>query len=451
MRKVGIALVIVVVAALLATPLVGGLLAQRAHEVMVQNLGQVEASTMGAVRITNEGFDLGWLSSRARMRLEVGGAGSSWVFPLVHVVHHGPLPVARATRGLSLAVIDTTVEGATLPDGKVPFLGETVVGMTGDVGVEILSLAIPRSQELSWEGGTAKLRLKDQGKRIALQASAPRFELHGTQDIVLEAFDVDYTAERTEGGASTGSSKYALGRVRLTSRSSERNLGIEGFSWTSSSAFNAEGKLDTSFALRLAGLDVDDKSFRNAGFDLALRNLDAAAIQALNEIGRQIGQIGTTGLPAEQIAAQLQSTLMFQLPVLLRSSPEVDLKGGHIETLDGPIDADLRVKRDPVVSESGQDALQVDGRIALPLPIFAALTLRAAEQISPAAVRAGDTQSLDIIADQIAEQLLRRGYFKEEDDGRLSSEVSYRANAIELNGQPLNLNELLMPTGATFR
>jgi uncharacterized protein YdgA (DUF945 family) len=444
MRKVFIALVVVVLIAVLATPLAGGILARRAHAVLVENLGQVEASSMGAVRITSEGFDLGWLSSKARMRVTVGASGSSYEFPLVHVVHHGPLPVARATRGLSLAIIDTTVEGATLPDGNVPFRGETVIGMTGDLGVDLQSLALPRRQEIAWEGGTAQIQVKEQGKRIALQASAPRFELHGAPgDVVLESLKVDYTAERTPEGANTGAASYALGRARLASQSPERNVALDGFSWSSRSALNPAGKLDSSFVMRLAGLDIDDSTYRNVGFDLSLRNLDEAAIQALNEIGRQLSQVATSGLPVDQLALQLQSTLMFQMQGLLRSATEIELKGGHVETLDGPLDAELRLQRDPAASTDSEQALQVEGRIALPLPLFAALTLRVAEQISPSARQAGDAQALDFIADEIAARLLTQGYVKEEDDGRLSTEISYRENAIMLNGRPLSLGNLI--------
>jgi len=52
MRKVAIALVIVVVAAVLSTPLVGGILARKAHGVLVENLDQIEASTRGTIRVT---------------------------------------------------------------------------------------------------------------------------------------------------------------------------------------------------------------------------------------------------------------------------------------------------------------------------------------------------------------------------------------------------------------
>ena len=451
MRKVGIALVVLVVIAVLATPLVGGILARKAHAVLVQNLGQVEVSSLGTMRLTSEGFDLGWLSSKARMKLEVGSLGSSWSFPLVHVIHHGPLPVAHAARGLSAAVIDTTIEGATLPDGKVPFRGETVIGMTGDLGVALDSLALPRRQDVAWEGGSAQLRVSDQGKRIAVQANAPRLELHGAPgDVVLESLKVDYSAESKAGGPSLGSAAYALGRMRVTSPG-QRNLAVDGFSWSSNAALNPAGNFDSSYVLRLAALDLDDRSYRNLGFDLWIRNLDAAAANALNEIGREVLQVSASGMTSDQIVAQVQAALMLRLPSLLGASPEIEVKGAHVETLDGRIDADLRVMRDPSAASTDPKAFQAQGKIVLPLPAFAALTLRAASEISPAAVQNNDTQSLDIIADQIAEQLLTRGYVREEEDGRLSTEFSYGSGGIVLNGETLNLGELLMVTGGLPR
>jgi uncharacterized protein YdgA (DUF945 family) len=444
MRKIGIALVVVVVLGILATPLLGGIAAQKAHAVLVQNLGQIEASTMGTVRIADEGFELGWLSSKARMRVEVGPAGAGWTIPLLNVIHHGPLPVAHAARGFSMAFIDTTVEGAALADGKVPFQGETLIAMTGDVGIDLSSLALPRREDLAWEGGTARLRLGDQGKRVALQADAPRFEFHGVDgDVVLESLKVDYDAERSANGPALGTSTYVVGRARLTTPATQRSFSIDQLSWSSSSAYNPAGKLDSTYALRVAGLDVDETSYRDAALDLSLRNLDPAALQALSDLGQQLTQITTSGQPPEVMASQLQATLLQRVPMLLSSSPEIELKDAHVETLDGRIDADLRLTRDAEAAQPDPRAVQLEARLVLPLPTFSALLRRVAGEISPSA-RGGDTQVLDMISDRVAEQLFARGYIKEEEDGRLSSEISYSNDALALNGQVVNLGEVMM-------
>ena len=96
-------------------------------------------------------------------------------------------------------------------------------------------------------------------------------------------------------------------------------------------------------------------------------------------------------------------------------------------------------------------ALQIQGRIVLPLQMFAALTRRAAGEVSPEARQANDTQSLAVIADQIAEQVLTRGYVNEEEDGRLSSDFSYRQSELVLNGKPLNLGDLILAAGGLPR
>ena len=217
MRKIAIGLGILVGIAILATPLAGGLLAKRAHELLVQNFDQVEVSSNGFVRVVNDGFSLGWLSSDARMRIELGIPGESLAFTLLNVIHHGPLPVRRMARGFSVAVIDTSVEGATTIDGDDAFRGETVIGFTGDVCVDFTSLALPRRDNLAWDGGALSLRVGGQGNRIAAQANAPHLELRGPPgELGVDELKVDYTSERAASGASLGTASYALGRLRLT-------------------------------------------------------------------------------------------------------------------------------------------------------------------------------------------------------------------------------------------
>jgi uncharacterized protein YdgA (DUF945 family) len=449
MRKVGIVLGCIVVLALLATPLVGGLLARKAHDVLVANLDQVGVATSGAVRIANEGFDLGWLSSTSRMRVDLGVAGSPLQFTLRHVIHHGPLPMGRLTRGPSLAVIDTTVEDVHATDGADAFVGETVIDMTGDVGVDLTSLALPRRDDMAWEGGSARLRVEGQGTRIAVQLNAPRFELrNATGEVTLQKLAIDYTSERMGEGPGVGTATYAIERARMSTPAS-RNAAVDRFSWTSTSAQNAVGRFDVSGVLRLGALDLDDLSYRDVAFEISLRNLDENAVGALDALRSQITDAGTRAAQtASQLTPAIQAAFVQHLPAILASSPQIEIKSAHVQTLDGPVDLELRLQADPAVAAAPSgEALRVQGRLVVPLPIFEALTQRAAAEVSPAAVSANDTQSLDIIADQIAEIFLTRGYFSEEADGRLASDIGYRASQLELNGNPVVLSELLMQTG----
>jgi hypothetical protein len=52
--------------------------------------------------------------------------------------------------------------------------------------------------------------------------------------------------------------------------------------------------------------------------------------------------------------------------------------------------------------------------------------------------------ALRVIAQGVARQVLDRGYFREEEDGRLSTDFSYREDKLALNGQSLDLGELIV-------
>ena len=428
MRKVAIAVVVLLGLAAAATPLAGGLQARRTHARLVENLGAVESSTQGLVRIVEQDFTLGWLRSAARTRVQIGPPGAGWSFTLLHSIQHGPVPIGHIARTPSLSVIETVEETGLLR-------GETTVDLEGGLSSDL------SGQAGAWEGASARARVMDQGRRVAVEVSAPRLELQrDSGTLAVESASAAYTSEQVRTGL-LRTLKGSLKRARMVRGESGAATSIEDLAWSSSTSEEAErARIAGDFGL--AALELEGRRYADARVHFELRDVDAAALATLDALRLRAAQSALEGQPLPQLADTLWNNLLARLPTLLASPAQVDLSAAHVETPEGGIDLDLRIRFDGAAATRAIEILQVQGRVAVPPSVFAVLMQLGAALAAPGASQANDTATLAYLASGLGDQLVGQRYVVQEDDGQLATDLVYARGQLSLNGGALDLQAL---------
>lgn len=447
LKRIFLTCLLLLVAAALALPWWIG----RDTEARYRALVASTSGTAAPFRLQLEGFDRGWLTSRARISVHgttaraqslmdaLGTADASRGLMLTDRVSHGLLPIRRAGRGLgwrpALAAGEASLRPAASPDAAPLGVVAYRIGLDGGLALALDAPGAgtpPASSDrrFGWRDLDIEARLPAGPGPVTLDLSAARFgvpqplgplvlrNLAGRLEAFLPASGppagtMELSASRADIGAADGSGPVGGARdmalrADLENHDQQVRLAIEG---------------------RLAHLGSPRETYGPGEFRLTLNGLDA---RSLNRLLDSTARLRARGPGGRAGAMALAGALLAEAPALLAHGPVLELQRLELAGRDGPLQARGRLSlasAQPVVLRNPY-LLQraVTGRFDINVPGSAA---RHAALIH---LRRNGMLEVQSPEGWLAEQV-SLGRLTRHDDGYQAS-VRLSQGRVSLNGRP---------------
>ncbi|MCL7744573.1 YdgA family protein [Guyparkeria hydrothermalis] len=430
MKRLILAVVVVLAAAVAAAPFVTG-------HVMERTLAEVKhfPGTRQALSLEVSDYQRGYLESRAESEL------------LLHLPEQEPVRVKLTHRIDQLPGLDgryATVHTRWEPAD--PLLRGQLAEVFGDEAEFTLTTALYPT------GGTRSTGRVPMVDREGVTFSGADLMLETSADggfdyaIESERLAVDEQAEGVEAGA-----RATAEGLRLVASG---KVADDGFVWDSEGRMSVDSMqvaepdgtasiedltvgFDSSreddlfrFAIdyQVGEATIEGESFRNARMRLAVERLDAEAVRTIAERIEELQELAASGADVEQAVAQVMRE---ELPALLSRGPRIAIDPLQATTAEGDTEMALSVEvpagvvkgePNPMMWMALISAMAVEGSLKMPLALL--------EKQAAAQGRAGQVE------EQLA-PLVAQGWIAVEDNV-VKTTVDFRQGNLELNGTSAN-------------
>ncbi|WP_410474175.1 DUF945 family protein [Guyparkeria sp. TX1] len=431
MKRLILAVVVVVVAILAAAPFVTG-------HVMERTLAEVEGfpGTRDALELEVTEYQRGYLESRAESEL------------LLRLPEQEPVRVTLTHRIDQMPGIDgryATVHTTWEPTD--PELRDELAEVFGDDAEFTLATALYPTGSSHSTGRIPSV------ERDGVDFSGADIELDTT---AAGRFDYRLEGERLAvddeaGGVETGSEMVTEG-LRLIASG---QVAEDGFVWDSEGRFeidrleiveaNGQGQVEDfilrfdsardedqwgfAVAYEVGEAVIEDEMFRDAEMRLAVDRLDAAAVRALVERMETLQELAARGASIEKA---LSDAVVAELPALMSHGPRIAIEPLRATTAEGDTEITLAAELPAGVSKGEPNpmmwmamlsALVIEGSLEMPIALLE----------KSAAARG---QQVGIVEEQLA-PLVAQGWVNVE-DGVVTTTVDFRQGNLQLNGTSAN-------------
>lgn len=482
-----IVLLFVAAASLAATSFWLGIQAQQQYQDILER-----TSRLGYVHLANEGYDRGFLRSKARTAVKLRNFDGAMhadahkkpeeqvEFTLVHDIRHGPLPLGDSFDGEIqlkpvLAIIETRVElSPEMQDNLKESLDElpeialvkshTVISLTGDGEMRFIIPAFHRDLgkenkvNVNWKGLIGNMAFTADFKKFTGSLKAPGLEALG-DDRQLEMSGWATTFDTHEGieGLFLGDASFLLAQLKFIEKKAgeERRFSMIGLQVETSSHASTD-TINYAMTVRIDRVLTDDMQYGPGVCKVELRKFDAASLarlqQAVQDLQAQLPQRS-----AEGINQMIFANYAEILPGLMKKSPEIEIAELSLKTSDGDFRGQAKI-----VFDGTNTAAMIN-----PLFLLSAVTAHAEFSVADrllqriqepaqreeiiAAVEQGKIEPLS--DEEIRALTASKGRERLQDlvnqnillyeDGHYKASADYQQGRIILNGRQLGLQDLL--------
>ncbi len=454
MRRALSLLLLILLAGLSVMPWYVG---QQARAVYADLLHDMERQ---GVRLIENNYRSGWLTSRAVTVLAYPVPPLHPEWPSLHLIstiRHGPLNLKALADGrveLLAAQVETYLELAETdqPPRRQSTRLSTRISLDGDTHLRFL----PASAKGKLSDLRGELRLDSVSRRIwgSLTLSPFEYADAGGRRLRQGILDMELDSARGAAGLRLGSSHLKLSEMNLMTPDWPASLHIEGLSLETRTGVQ-QASAWTTADCRIERIGFDDSLIEDVQLRMRIDGLSAAVL------ARLVGSLGN--LAAQQAddgrkAFALFGLVMGNLTRLLKGGPQLSLERLHLNTPEGPVDAELELKLTGMSADQVMDAsvwlrsLSASGRLELPeILIQEILSARARDelrqmyetrkemdaefQVPESALQA--TQAMQRARDQI--DTLLRQEFVVRNAGQLSTRFRLSAGLLSINGKTVPL------------
>jgi len=442
----------------------------------------------GPVALTSQGYQRGFLSSRAETLVEMtfpkaggenGQKPATETVQLVfeHTIHHGPLPFGGPEGQASLAPAMATVETrlvrvATGDDDQgfvrllqeIPELKESLAfARVGFDGAASGLLQIPPFEkregdgELLWGGATLTSKYAPGAKTLVGSFDMPKMEfrkagggmswsgIRGQFDLV-EAFPMLFV----------GSSKVAFGPLAVTEskqpEGESKVFELQAIEIVSDS--RCEGSLvHVNQTMKLDGASFGGKTYGPLLCDVELKNLDG---QVLSDFQRQIQGVYSEAdsFQPDELVAKLLPLYGDLFTKLLAGNPELNVKRLYVATPMGEAEGTFRVKldgmqgvdpKDPTALMQSLQHIDSAADVAVDESLVRGILVGSLKNSQQKAADAGgrpamsDKEIEGMVDLQLAAQLeaLVSQHFIVREGKKIKSSATFKQGELVVNGQPM--------------
>lgn len=446
-------------------------------------LDQVER--LGPIRLTNQSYERGFLSSRARTVLEFTVPDPSasqdqdeektekpLVLTFEQTLRHGPLPAGRTPDGRfrlapMLALVETRLAGVSNGDqildevlAKIPQLGDsyayTIVGLDGGGSSRLMIPAFEQTDEeenvaIACSGLTFDSRFSRGMEEISGNLALPGLQVrmedgHLLWDGIRGSFDLS----EAFAGVYLGSSDVRLGTMQIAfadSGGDNKEIVIKGLGLGSKSS--REGSTANSFqSLKISGITIDGETYGPGLLEVEARKFD----------GEALSRYQADMLQAYRETSDPEEMLIRVLPIytrlfaeLSKGSPEIELRRLQFSTPMGDFDGNARLKlhgeEGLVLGDMGSlmKNLEAEASATADEKLVRTVLAGSIEERMKTARDQGDFPAFpdekfsELAGSQVDTQLeaLAQQKFLVRNKGKLSSHAVFNRGELVVNGQPL--------------
>lgn len=453
MKKLVVAVLLLIVAGLAAAPYWFGMQAEKAYQARLDVW-----SKYGAV-ISNASYQRGWFSSTAKANVVLSGGALTLV--TTHEIDHGPLPFARWLKGdfvttpaMALVRSNVVIQIAS-EDMSVfalpPVDASTRVGFDGvaDTTWQIAAgtRKFPQDLKASWQAVIGDARTSADGIWVHWTLKAPeiRFKL-GAVSGAITGIDMINDTHRTVDGFPVGKGTIRIERVTAPL------VEVNGFQATTEARKEAGG-MDMLSDYRVRKVKFLTTSYGPGDLKLNLRRLD---IDAMRKFQRAMDDTYRKKLPPQQANMIVMGHAMQMLAAMGKRNPELEIKRLAFTTPNGDIEAQGGFTLDGRNVDLGQNpmliATALSGGVTVHIPVALAqnwvegvvqkeivalresgrLTAAEREKLTPEKVAAIATQAAPARLKSVEQRL----HITREGDA-LVLKLANDDGHLSLNGQPM--------------
>ncbi len=355
MKKIILAVVIALVAALGAAPYWFGMQAEKTYAALLQNLKETQGATIVETR-----YQRGWLGASADTVIQFRQLPVPLSFS--HRIGHGPFPIDDLMRGeFNLRPVQASFQTTVFPRFEVEARGglktalleaTTRVGLSGESEsrINLPAYKSPPDQptRVEWLGMNGNLRFSPDLKRVAGTLSAPGLNLSGgNNDVALKTLEASFNLNESRYGITVGDMSASIATFEVR----QGGEGEEGAPWTvkglvvSNTTRETGDNIGSTLRAELKEMGTGGGAYGPLVFELQLRNLDAAALKQWRD---EMAKAQTTPEGAEAPAAAGPGAFVQLVTALAKKSPEAEVTKLNLKTPDGEL--------------QGQAKLVLDGR-----------------------------------------------------------------------------------------
>lgn len=439
-RKLIVVVVLGLGAALAAAPAVLGWHTEQTYADIAGRVNADHADT----RIRIDDYERGWLGARADYTVEIGGGWAD----LYHEAGgpEGPLRIHGRDRirhgpwvgnGLGAARVDSELRMTEALEAlghseiaREPVIhARSVVSVTGgldsrfhipDHRIEFEATGRdgePERLSLNWREAGGRGGIEGDTTRVLLTVAEIALATEGGDRLTLNGLEIGDRSRRGDDGLWLGRMHLAIEDVALVIDDAAepvdfhmKRLTIENHT----DADDSHARADTIFAFdraRANGVTVGDGEL-HAHFSHLAREPLARLAATLERVQRQVD----ADPKAAEIDDATEAELTKALGDLLRGSPQVRTERFHVDTAEGPIGGELRLRFD------GERPFDPDIPVTLIDPISGHLELRIPAELARRGLYASMRQQLP------------EGHFEDEMDARLRQQVEQTINILVAMG-----------------
>lgn len=458
-RKLAIAAAVaagLAVLALVATPVVSGWYAADRLRAELDRLSAMNPAWQWEVKR----YDQGLFTSRAVVRQRLAGTPAQGGVPQIgfpwHLeVHHGPtvgnLNRVRVTATPRLPGQARQVSGS-LFQGEPPLTATYRIGLLGDRHVALRSPAVDGGGRMpfTWKGLEATADLGKRAGQVAFAADMPALRAGlGPNQVSLQGFAATGDLRRVRPYVWVGHSQVGLDSFRVQSVNADTgarfSLDVAGLDLESDSHAE-DGLLHSRAEWRVASVFSNTTPYRELRARWATRNVDAEALQRLNELLWNMEPVAD----GEQAAARLRQRLA-EVPIkrFLAAEPELTLEELTVTTRAGKLagNGELHFVPAPEGARVAPAALGrfARGELSLAMPesafrkVVGNFTRIHARNIVARTDRF-QPDDLDWMAETLANHRiheLRRAGLVDAAEGRVTTTARWDGRHLTVNGQPV--------------
>jgi uncharacterized protein YdgA (DUF945 family) len=387
-----IALLLVVAAVFLASGYWFGMQAERQY-----NTALLKCSQWGYARCTNESYNRGLFSSKARTVIELRepGAGTpeqgnsaSTSFALTHEIQHGPvlfgksaddrsqLKTAAAAMETSVALTPETQKllqenvGISFDPSSIKVY--TTVHFGGGVDSQLIVPAFQQAvqkeggESVKWEKLVADSTCSGEFKSCKASLSEPGFEVISQSTRVIMN-NLTLACDFREGisGLIFGDAAWEIAKIEYTNTEAKdlKHFLLTGMSMKTSTKESGDN-ISSSLGIRFDRSEADDAEYGPGNLSLEFRNLDAASVAKLRQALRDM-QNQNSQQPDVQPDQMLFARYMEILPGLLKKSPEIELSELSLKSSKGDFLGKAKIAFDGSKSALVQNPLMILNAVAI--------------------------------------------------------------------------------------
>lgn len=453
MKKLVVAVLLLIVLGLAAAPYWFGMQAEKVYE------ARLGALSKEGVAVSDTSYHRGWLSSTAKATLLYPGVPVTFV--TTHEISHGPLPFAHWLKGdfamtPTMALIHSNVV-AQLAVEKLPAFTLPPIDATTQVGFDGVAnttwqiaagrRTLPQGFEASWQTVSGTARTSADGLRGRSTFKTPEIRLKlGAVGGTIKGIDVNTDTRRAANGLPLSDSVVHIEHVTAPL------VDIDGFQ-LNTGANEGPGTIDVSVDYRVRAIKVVTASYGPAELKLNFRRLDTDALLKFN---RAMSAAYRKKLPPEQMNMVMMGHVMQALAAMGKRNPEIEIKRLGFTTPDGDVEAQGGFTLDGRNVDLGQNpmliATALSGGVTAHIPVALAqhwtegvvqkeiMALRESGKLTAAEREKLTPEKVAAIATQVAPARLKsveqRLNIAREGD-TLVLKLAYDDGHLSLNGQPM--------------